>query len=107
VPSPVWISLILLLVAVTFAAFHLFRRARTLLRAAKSFGPALDESMREITRLQEELARNGEALDAGTQRLDASLARLRVSLARAAVLAAAVQEVRDSLDRVAWAYPRK
>jgi ABC-type transporter Mla subunit MlaD len=106
-PLPVWIGLIVLLVATTLGAFHLFRSVREFLRTFKSFSGAVDGAMSELTRSLDRLARSTESLEPASARLQATLARLRASLARMAVLRAAVQDAQDAVGRLAAVYPRK
>jgi hypothetical protein len=106
-PLLLWIALLLLLFASTVGSVHLFLRLRSFWRTFKSFGSALDVTVRELTGSVERLAGNAEAFESATQRLDPSLERLRRSLARAAVLRAAVQDAQDAFGRLTAVYPRK
>jgi hypothetical protein len=106
-PLLVWIGLVVLLFALTAGALYVFLRARLAWRTAKSFVPALDGSVRDLTRSLNRLADNAESIRDGTPRLDASVARLQRSVARLNVLRAAVDDARDSLGRITAVYPRK
>ena len=103
---PVWIALVLVLLSLTAGATFVFLRALRLWHAFKSFGSALDGSVRGLTGSLEGLSRNAESLGSSAG-LQASVARLRASLARAAVLRAAVEEARGSFGRLTAVYPRK
>jgi hypothetical protein len=107
VESLVWIGLFVLLLALTAGAVHVFLRARSFWRTFKSFSPAMDGTVRQLTISTDRLDASVDAFGAAAPRLDASLERLRGSLARAAVLSAAVQDVRDSFGRLTAFYPRK
>ena len=106
-PLPFWLALAFLLVSTTFAAFHVFRNVREVSRTFKIFGPALEGTTDELNRSLETLSRNSEEMGSSMPRLETSLARLRTSVARASILAAAVQDARDSLRRLVAVYPRK
>jgi hypothetical protein len=101
----IWVAL--LLVLTTAGAFHVFLRVRAFLRTFKTFGQEVGEGARRLTRSFDRLARDAETVGSSKPRLDASLARLNVSLARLNVLRAAVQDVQDSVGRLAAVYPRK
>jgi hypothetical protein len=105
VPLPVWIALIALLSSLTAGAAFVFLRLRRLWRTFKSFGSALDGTVRELTGSIDRLGSRTDAL--GSSELEPSLKRLRRSLAQAAVLSSALQEARESLARVTAVYPRK
>jgi outer membrane murein-binding lipoprotein Lpp len=106
-PLLVWISLALLLLAVTAGSVYVFLRVRTFLRSAKSVGTQLDGTLRDLTASADRLSANLEELNATVPRLEASVERLERSLARAAVLQAAVQDAKESLGRLSAVYPRK
>ena len=106
-PLPVWIALLVVLVALTAGSVYVFLRLRSLWRALKSFSSALDGTVRDLTGALEGLARNAEAFGSDTPKLQASLERLRHSLARAAVLRAALEDARDAFGRLTAVYPRK
>jgi biopolymer transport protein ExbB/TolQ len=101
------IPLFVLLLASTVGAVYVFLRLRRSWRAFKSFGPALDGSIQQLTASVERLSQNMEAFASATPRLEESTKRLQHSLARAAVLRSAVQDARDSLGRLTAVYPRK
>jgi hypothetical protein len=106
-PSPVWIALVLLLLASTVGSVFVFLRFRRFWHTFKSFVSALDGSFQHLTRSLEQLAGNAEAFGSETPKIEASLAQLRRSLARAAVLRAAVQDAQDAFGRLTAVYPRK
>jgi Flp pilus assembly protein TadB len=106
-PPLVWIALLVLLFATTLGSVHVFLRVRRFWRTFKTFGPALDGTLRELTSSFDRLTTNMDAFGSSTPRLNASLERLRRSQARAAVLRAAVQDVQDSLGHLSAVYPRK
>jgi hypothetical protein len=106
-PLPVWIALFVVLFALTAGSTYVFLRLRGLWRAFKSFGSALDGTVRDLTASLEGLAKNAEAFGSDTPKLQASLERLRHSLARAAVLRAALEDARDAFGRLTAVYPRK
>jgi biopolymer transport protein ExbB/TolQ len=106
-PLLLWIALIVLLFVSTVGAVHVFLRLRNFWHTFKSFGSALDVTVRELTGSVERLAGNAGSFESATQRLDPSLERLRRSLARAAVLRAAVQDAQDAFGRLTAVYPRK
>ena len=104
---PVWITLALLAVLTTAAAFHLFLRARNLWRTLKEVGDASEPTLERVNAAADRLERNSEMVGGTNPRLEASLERLRRSLARLSILLAAVQDVRDAYGRLAAVYPRK
>jgi hypothetical protein len=106
-PLLVWVALFVLLFALTVGSVHVFLRLRRFWRTFRSFGSALDGTLRELTASLDRLGHNTESFGSSTPRLEASLAKLRGSLARAAVLRGAVQDVQDSLGRLTAVYPRK
>ena len=105
-PLPVWIALVVVLLSLTAGVTFVFLRVLRLWRAFKSFGSALDGSVRDLTGSLEGLSRNAESLGS-SDALQASVARLRGSLGRVAVLRAAVDEARESFGRLTAVYPRK
>jgi ABC-type transporter Mla subunit MlaD len=104
---PLWISLALLVVLTTGAAFHLFLRARNLWRTLKEVGDASEPTLERVNAAADRLERNSDALGGASPRLEESLERLRRSLAKLSILLAAVQDVRDAYARLAVVYPRK
>ena len=90
------ISALAYVIAQSLLAWRAFKRLRR-------------HAFREIDRvltLTEAAAAKSERLAEGT-RLQESLARFRVTLARFAILRQAVDEVTDSVGRIAAVYPRK
>ena len=106
-PLLVWIGLLVLLFASTAGVVHVFLRARLAWRTLRSFGPALDGTVRDLTQSLDRLAGNAQSMGSGKPQLDASVKRLERSLARLQVLRAAVDEARDSVQRLTAVYPRK
>ena len=106
-PPTVWIPLALLVLVTIAGAIHVFFRARTFRRIARSASVEMDEPMRRLERSVEVLTVKMEASEGRTEKLEASVARLQRSLARLGVLRAAIKETADSFNRLTAVYPRK
>ena len=93
-------------VAVVGTAAYLGVRVLQGLRRLKRFRRHLAKELLRLADLGDATTQKLEHA-ADTRRLEESLAELRVSLARLAVLRSAIDEVRDTVGRVAWVVPRK
>ena len=102
----IYAALFLGLAAVAAAAAVLAVRALRAWRTLKRFRRHLARALADLAATAEH---TGVVVDriSDQQELESSLARLRVGLARFDVLRAAVDEVTQSLTRVAAVYPRK
>ena len=103
----VWISLILLLLALTYGGVRIFRSGRLLWRDLQSLLSSLDGTLSHVTAAADTLAERTARFDDSAARLETALTRFAGSRARLAVLAAAVKDVQNSVGRVAAYYPRK
>jgi hypothetical protein len=90
------------LAAAAFVAVRALRGWRTLKRFRRHLGRALQD-------LADKAEHTGEIVErvSDQRELEDTLAHLRVGLAKFAVLRTAVDEVSESLTRVAAVYPRK
>jgi hypothetical protein len=102
-----WLALAFAVVATVVSAIVATRRGLETFRAFKSLGRTTSEGLARIeestTQIETHLALAAES----SVRLDGSLAQLSRSRARLNVLRSAIDEVRDSVDRVTVFYPRK
>ena len=103
----VWLSLAVAVVVTIVSAISTTRRALETFRAFKSLGRATSDGLERIevsaARIESHLALAAES----SARLDAELAQLRRSRAQLNVLRSAIDDVRNSVDRVISVYPRK
>jgi hypothetical protein len=107
VPPGVWLSLGVLILALTLGFLWIFRAARQTLRDLRSVRAAVDGTVSGVAAAAERLATTGAAVAADSPRLEAATTRLRRSLARQAVLGAAVHDLEKSISGIAALYPRK
>ena len=94
---PVWVSLALLLLALTAGPLFVFLRVRAFWRDLKTFGSALERTVSALAASTGRLAAGSETVAAALPRLEAHASRLQLSLARLAVLRTAVQDVREGV----------
>jgi hypothetical protein len=103
----VWVSLIVLLLALTYGAVRIFRSGRLLWRDLQSLLSSLDGKLSHLTAASDTLAERTARFEGSASRLETALTRFADSRARLAVLAATVKDVQSSVGRVAAYYPRK
>jgi|SRR5690349_18794187 sigma54-dependent transcription regulator len=106
-PLPVWIALVLLLVAAIVGPIYVFFRARRFLRIARIVSADFDGPVRRLEASVELLSAKAEGAEARSAKLEERVARLRRSLARLEVLRGALQEVSETFNEFAAVYPRK
>ena len=100
----VWVALAIGVIAVCVGAARAGRQALGAFRALRRLQREVTPELDAVTRSAERLA--ARSTD-GPAALEPALARFSRSQAQLAVLLAAVQEVRDSVERVTAFYPRK
>jgi plasmid stabilization system protein ParE len=99
----VWIGLAIAVLAVAFGVYRAVRQVLELFRSLKRLRGESAKALDELTRAADRLAQHPNA----GAKLEPALARLTRDRARLNVLLAAVDEVRDSVARVTFVYPRK
>ena len=102
-----WLALLASLAAVITSLVFTTRRGLQLFRDLRRVSGATAAALDEVARSSEQIDRHLALAAASQSRLDASLARLRRSQARLNVQRAAIDDVRDLLERVAAFRPRK
>ena len=107
VPPAVWLSLGVLILALTLGFLWIFRAARRTWRDLRSVGAAVDDTVSGVAAAAERVATTGAAVAADSPRLEAATTRLRGSLARQAVLGAAMHDLEVSIPGLSALYPRK
>ncbi|HEY8107425.1 MAG TPA: hypothetical protein VIC70_01870 [Gaiellaceae bacterium] len=103
----IWAALILVALAGSAALTLLVLNSLKAWHAGKDARDAILGRLDGFTAKAETVADKIAAADDGTAEVQESLGRLRVSLARLAVLRAAIDEVDNTVARVAAVVPRK
>jgi hypothetical protein len=102
-----WLALAVAIVAVVASSIYVTLKGLEAFRGAKRLGGTVTDEVERIERTTGEIERHLALAAESGSRLEAGLAQLRRSRARLNVLTSAIDEVRDSIERVTAVYPRK
>ena len=103
----VWLSLAVLLVCVAGGAWHVFVRAREVLRAVRGLGGGVSEALARVDQAAARVSDSAARAPGSADALQPSLERLARSRAQLSALAAALGEAADLGRGVRGLVPRK
>ena len=102
-----WLALAVAIVLIAASAIYATRNGLEAFRGFKRVSGIVSSELERIEQASAGIERHLALANESSARLEASLDRLKRSQARLNVLRSAIDEVRDSVDRVTSLYPRK